>query len=53
MKIQIIERSQLHRLEWSMDLSDATHEAITQSVEYARINFGHGKAEEVGNQETY
>ena len=50
MKIQVIERSQLHRLEWSMELSDATHEAITQSVEYARINFGHDKAEEVAKE---
>ena len=50
MKIQIIERSKLHRIEWSMELSDTTHEAITQSVEYARINFGHNKAEEVAKE---
>ena len=50
MKIQVIERYQLHRLEWSMELSDATHEAITQYVEYARINFGHDKAEEVAKE---
>ena len=50
MKIQAIERCKLLHLELSMALSDATHEAIIQSVEYARINFGHDKAEEVAKE---